>query len=520
MGIRTWLGNTLFNIDKIVDRKVGERMNNIDSKQTNELLVYRQKENAVWAKGNADRILEFYKTNTKPVSYATDRFLFWNWVGGINVPKLHYPAPEALLNSVKSLLFSEDPTIEFVSEDENKHAKVNELNDRLWQVFEDNDIDSIFQNGAVMESYSGGLGFKFNIDTKLTNQPIIELYPQERIELTTKYRRIVEIIFIDKYYKDKKEYTLKSIYGIGYIDFKLYNDKGVEVLLTTLESTRHLERKEFPQKVLMAVYKKNRTESIEFDSAYGGSDFEGIIDLFHQIDEIFSTMSLYIRRSRPILSLNENMIPVSADGKAQIMPKEYEFDIVKLQRNSDAEKIENHIHRDIPELKLNEYINSIRLLQASIYQKVGMDTTSTNLEGVGANQSGEALMQREKSTVILYQNKVKGWKRAIKDLGYLSLIYQDIINHEVNDYEDYELNVGFPDYQSATFQDKVEMFTNAYKGLAVDLETMIKEIWSEDLTEEQMEVMTRNVKLENGIPILPDQLGFEVSIDPERDDAE
>ena len=71
-----------------------------------------------------------------------------------------------------------------------------------------------------------------------------------------------------------------------------------------------------------------------------------------------------------------------------------------------------------------------------------------------------------------------------------------------------------------TFQDKIEMFTNAYKGLAIDLETMIKEIWSEDLTEEQMEVMTRNVKLENGIPILPDQLGFEVSIDPERDDAE
>ena len=55
VGIRMWLGNTLFNIDKIVDRKVGERMNNIDSKQTNELLVYRQKENAVWAKGNADR---------------------------------------------------------------------------------------------------------------------------------------------------------------------------------------------------------------------------------------------------------------------------------------------------------------------------------------------------------------------------------------------------------------------------------------------------------------------------------
>ena len=55
-------------------------------------------------------------------------------------------------------------------------------------------------------------------------------------------------------------------------------------------------------------------------------------------------MSLYIRRSRPILSLNENMIPVSEDGKSQVMPKEYEFDIVKLQRNSDAEKIENHIH--------------------------------------------------------------------------------------------------------------------------------------------------------------------------------
>lgn len=520
MGIRSWLGNKLFNIEKIVDRKMGERMQLVDSKQADALLVYRQKENEVWASGSADRLLEFYKTNYLPATFTTNRTLFWNWIGGQDSPKLHYPAPAALLNSIKSLIFGEEPTVEFVSVDDNYKSVVDVFNDRLWAILDDNNINDIYQKAAAVESYSGGVAFKISHDKELSDYPIIQIYPQERIELKTKFGRVVEIVFLDKYVKDKKVYTLKSIHGIGYIDYIMVDDKGKLVPLTTFAETSHLERVDFKYKVLTAVYKKNRTDSVETNSPYGGSDFDGVIDLFHQIDELFSTMALYVRGSRPITALNETQLKWDDAGKKQVVPKAWEHDLTILQKDTEATNVKDLVFRDIPELKINQYIEGIRLLQASIYQRVGMDTTSTNLEGVGANQSGEALMQREKSTVILYQNKVKGWQHALKDLMRLLLMYEDDMNDsKAIDYKDYDLNVGFPDYQSASFGDKIDMFTKAYTGLAVDLETMVKKIWEEDLEDEQIKEMVSNIKVQNGIPMLGDDKYFPISIEPETDEV-
>lgn len=515
MGLRSWLGNKLFKIDDIVDRKMGERMQVLDMKQGDALLKYKQEENKIWASASADRLLEFYKTNPFPSSFTSNRYLFWYWIGGRNSPKMHYPAPAALLNSIKSLIFGEEPTIEYVSDKDDKRS-VNELNERVRAIFKDNNINNIYQNAAALESYSGGVAFKINYDDEVSNYPIIELYPQERLELKTRYGRLVEIVFLDNYKVAKEIFTLKSKHGIGYINYELYNGKGKRVALTTIKATAHLEDKVFPKKVLTAVYKKNRTDNVDADSAYGGSDFEGVVDLFHQIDELFSSMALYIRNSRPIISMTEDMLKTTEDGKNTIVPKAWENDVVVLQKDIEANQSERKIYRDMPKIEIDQYTQGIRLLQASIYQKVGMDTTSTNLEGVGANQSGDALQQREKSTVILYQNKVKGWQHALQELVPLLLMFEDFgkTSKISSDYDEYELNVGFPDYQSASFADKIEMFTKAYTGLAVDLETMVKKIWNEELEEEQIMTMVKNIKIENGVAMLQEQIP-EVKVETE-----
>lgn len=506
MGVRSWLGNILFNIDERIDKKVGERMIKYDTRYDNQLLLYRQKENAVWASGSADKILYFYSLHDKPSTFSSNRLEFWRWVSNadINVPKLHYPASTALLNSIKSLMFGENPSIEFVSEDDKNKAKVNKLNERIWAIMEDNNENSLYQNAASLESYSGGVAFKINIDKEVSDYPIIELYPQERIQLKTRYGRLVEIVFLDEFKKENKTFRLKSIHGLGYIDYELYNEKGVKTDLGSLDETKDLKRLEFKHKILMAVYKKNRTDNVEVDSAYGGSDFDGIIDLFHQIDEIFSSMALYIRRSRPILSIQERMLPVTKDGSKQYTPKEFEYDLTVLNNSESADNISSKIYRDVPELDLSPYLDSIKSLQKAVYQKVGMDTTSTNLDEVGANQSGEALIQREKSTVILYQNKVQGWQHTLRELVRLLLIFEDISNNStvVEDYKDYSLNVGFADYQSASLSERIEMFSNAYKNMAIDLDTMVDKVWNEELEQEQIDKMATNIRVENGIPFL------------------
>lgn len=513
MGFRNWLGNKLFNIDKVVDEKVRERLNNFNSKEIDTLLVYRESENSVWAKGSADRLLEFYKTTNRMNTFNTETLQFWKWIGGKNAPKLHYPASTSILNSMKSLLFGVEPEIEFKTDDDEsrEEKKYQELNERMNAIFKDNNLSDFFQKASYMESYSGTIGVKLTLDESITNKPIWQIYPQERLELGTRYGRVVEIRFLDYYNHDKKVYTLKSLYGYGYIDYVLLDDKNEEVPLSTIPELSDLEAIQFDKKIMMAVYKKNRSNNNEFpDSPYGGSDFEGLIDIFHQIDEIYSTMAVYIRNTRPITSITESMLPTTNDGSRVHIPSEWAFDVVKLRKDQDATNVKQEIHRDAPQVKLDQYTDALRELFKLAYQRLGYSNITSNLDGVGANQSGVALQELEKSTLILYQNKVELWRAFIPKLVRLSLVYEDILKTGTikDDYEDYELSVVFADYHDETFADKVEKFSKAYQAMAIDLSTLHKKTWADELTDDEIMTMTINVKIENGISLTQEEMEF------------
>lgn len=524
MGFRSKLGNWLFKIDERIDRKVSERLRRYSNVETDELLKYRMKENQIWAKGNPDMLAEFYKTTNKPTTFDSDRLQFWKWVYGKDVPKAHYPLAESLLNSKKSLLFGQEPIVEFVSTDKDKTIET--LNERLYAIMEDNNVNELYQNAAVSESYSGTIAFKFITDKEVSNHPIIQVYPQERIDLVMKYNRVIEIIFKDYYKKRDKQYTLKSIYGKGYIDYELFDPNGKEVPLSTFPELAELERKEFATDMLMAVYKKNRTDNIEFpDSGYGGSDFEGLIDLFHNADELYSTMKLYIRRSRPMTSITEDLLPATSDGSGKRIPKEYEFDVTVLQPSDNARDIGAKFNRDVPELKIQQYFDGLLDIKKAAYHKMGFSSVTVGLEGVGANQSGAALMELEKSTMILYQNATKLWAEALPRLWRLSLVYQDIMDGALvtdgkiqikTDYKEYELRAEFDDYFTESFEDRARILMEIYEGDGMSLEHLIKKIWEKtQIEEETINKMIQDAKIEKGIPLFEDQI---TTPEPEEDD--
>lgn len=494
---RSWLGNTLFNIDKVVNDKVNEKMKGLIVPYSSTAMNYRMMENKVWASANADNLLTFYKLNQEGGMLIQDRLRFWQWVGGINVPKLHYPAPTALLQHIKSLLFSEAVNVYVTVGDESKDK---ELNKRVKELLADIDFDNKLQEGSFFEGYSGTLGVKFIIDGDVHDKPIIELYPRERMEIATKYGKTQEIIFKDAYKVKDEDYVLWSHYGIGYVDYTLYDKDKKEVPLRRVPELADLERKEFGAKIPTAIYKKNKAvNSEEPDSPYGGSDFEGVIDLFHQIDEIYSTLALYIRRSRPTMMIDESLLPVSLDGKRTVTPKEYEHDLIKVR---SVEENKDKIYRSTPEIKTEQYMNSIRDLNKAVYQTVGMSYATVGLEGVGANLSGEALGRIERSTIIMREAKIKLWIPFIQELVKLLLIYDDLLNKKViiDTYENVDIQVEFAEYNSQSFKELVAQFGEAkLKGLA-DTETAVNRIYSNErgYNEEQRKVIVRNIKIEQG----------------------
>lgn len=509
----SWL-TKLLGVDKMVDKKIEEHLKGItipDMIDNPELQDYRAREYRVWASSNANAILNFYQVNQKADSDGLDRFQFWNWVGGRNVPKLHYPAAESLLGHMKSILFGGDVEI-YLHKDNVSDAEVEAMNKRVKDLLEDINFDEFLHKGSDIATYSGTLVPKITVDTVFHNKPLVELYPRERIEIKTKFGKPYEYIFKDTYSLKDKDFILHTIYGKGSISYRLYNDKGKEVPLATIEELAKLEAFVYPGEFILATHLKNRTTSAEFpDSPYGGSDFEGLIDNFHMIDEIYSTLILYIRRNRPIQAMTEDILPVSEDGKRTVMPKEYEFDTIKLRAQQDASGVEKKLYRNSPELKVQPYLDSITELVKANYQKIGLAYTSVGLEGIGANASGHSLEVRERSTVIVRNNKVKIWMSFLRDFIRILLMAEDLIINKAfkEDYKDWEVQSEFPEYNGLSYREKVEDLEKAKRAGLITTAMAIEKLYSDDMTPEQQLELTRDIKIENGETILASEIGSE-----------
>ena len=212
------------------------------------------------------------------------------------------------MNCLKGMIFADDLDINIVKENDKGEAledESRELTNLLKDILEENDHNEKYQTGSLMETYSGSLSFRIVFNEDISEYPIIIHYPAEKIKLRTTLGKIQEVIYEDDYKQDKKRYRLKSHYGKGYIKYHLWecDDSGNEKKEVPIETVEELATGyndiiitldgKTPLNMILAPFKKNRTKSNEFiDSEYGGSDFEGITDVFHMIDELYSQKNL------------------------------------------------------------------------------------------------------------------------------------------------------------------------------------------------------------------------------------
>lgn len=526
MGLANWL------FGKEVNKMVNNRLNNFKYEVPGreiylpKLASYRQQEYNVWASGNPVDLLKFYSTyRTIPGEWnENSRQLFWEWVGGINsVPKLHFPTPEIIINQMKSLIFSDDLDIYVNTENETLDV---ELTEQLKLILDENDSNEKYQTGIFYETYSGSVAYRFVYRPDVSEYPIIIPYPAERVRLRTTLGKIQEIIFLDEYAVGDKKYTLKSYYGKGYINHRLYNEKDIQVPIDTVEELKEgygdyiFAKDGKPIPILMATFKKNRSSSNEFiGTEFGGSDFEGLTDTFNLIDELYSQKNLYVRRARPFMQVSEKQLKMDDKTGREILPKEYELDTIVTRGADVGEKENQGFKRDLPELNVTPYDASIKEELKNVFMKIGLAYTTVGLEGIGANASGASLEIREKTTVIVRQNKIKLWDRFLKDTYRLLLIYNslkdltkgDVSNNDgvttynIKDTFDYKYTIEFPVYNNQTFLEKVEEASKAL-GVVFDYKSAIDHALKDLYTQEEKDAIVRNVKIENGVPLIGDEL--------------
>jgi hypothetical protein len=97
------------------------------------------------------------------------------------------------------------------------------------------------------------------------------------------------------------------------------------------------------------------------------------------------------------------------------------------------------------------------------------------------------------------------WREALNDLFVKVLQFDDVVNRGTIAGE-YEIKISFNDYSIPSFEQRIQTATSALNGGLVDVKHAIDLLFLDDLTDEEKELLVKNIKIENGIPITPDEV--------------
>ena len=197
-GIRSWLNVTPANPYAI---------------QINEVMDFELSaiRNRIWYRGDSNELEQMYQQNPE---YA-DKYKFWasRCTPGMEMRKIHTGLPGLIVRTLNSIIVASMKDFEF--EDEKQ--------EQIWKEIEkDNKFRKKFEKSLKETLYIGDGAYKITIDTTVSQYPILEWYPGERVELIHEHSRLKEVIFKTPYTANGQQYVLFEHYGYGYIASHLY----------------------------------------------------------------------------------------------------------------------------------------------------------------------------------------------------------------------------------------------------------------------------------------------------------
>lgn len=492
-------------VTNILQKELAGRELDLKNYSEDQIVKYNQTLNRLWYSGNALSLESFYKLNINPESLKTTipDSSFWKWCQlQPDITKIHSSFPAAVSQQMSSLLFSEIPVMDVKTGNKEADKRINKVLDKI---LDDNNINNLILNGASIESYSGGLAAKFSIDRDFSDYPIIEFYPAEDVEIKTKYGRIFEIVFSDVYNTEKKNYLLKSVYGFGYIRYKLYELKEdgskKNVNLNVCEETKNLRdiyilgNDGKPLNIILAAYKNNK--------ANGTSDYAGLADEFNELDSYESLLATYFRYGAVIKTVfHESEVEKDKEGNVRI-PSKWGVSPIVL-KDSNPTDTQQGVDREVPLLDIQAFIDAITHVKKAILDKVGLAYSSFGLGSAGAGEAAEALAIREQASYRTRQEKLQLWEPFLQNLCRLCLIYFDVLNNNpqnvedrtvfiVNNPYDFDYQITFSPYEVKSDRERAEDIKAILNTGLITQEDAIREYWKNTLSEDVLEEKIQEV---------------------------
>ncbi|WP_432629006.1 capsid protein [Brotaphodocola sp.] len=437
--------------------------------------------NRIWYRGDSNELEQLYNSLTE---YA-DKYKFWasRCTPGMEMRKIHTGLPGLIVRVLSSITLADMGDFEF---DQDKQ-------EQIWKEIEESNKFRKKMEKALKEIlYIGDGAFKVTIDTEVSEYPILEWYPGERIEILHRRDRVHEVIFKTPILVQGRQYVLNERYGYGYILNELYlNEKMVD--LTTLEQTKNLKNYTFDTNTILAVPIRVY-ESAKYDGR-GGSIFDGKLDSFDAFDEVWSQWMDAVRAGRSKTYIPDCLVPKDPETGMTLRPNPFDCRYFAGDNNMD-EKAENRIQTDQPTIPHDSYLASyITALDLCLQGIISPSTL-----GIDTKKLDNAEAQREKEKTTLYTRNaiVEALQETLPELVSASInAYNILLQKPI---EKIKVDIPFGEYANPSFESQVETMAKARPGVALmSVEAQVEELYGDSRDDEWKQEEIARLKAEQGI---------------------
>ncbi len=326
---------------------------------------------------------------------------------------------------------------------------------RLQTILDDNEFDNDILKSSIIETVGlGSPAWHVHFDPEISDYPIVELVPPERLFLKRKSKRIVQFGIKQQVFLGGEEqpYELHTIYEkrrkktekdgvVRYADdgiiqqFRVWN--GSKYIGNNNETVKKIfaeyglkGKTVLPLTDFPVVYLPNNINNTQGAGTHNDARPYGVVfgleSVSAAIDETLSNCVDTIRKCFPYLLIDEQMIPSNIMGEKDTGAFSTRRHSFLLPKNAkEAEKMLQLIQA---KLNTTEFVESVKFQINIALNKTGINAATLGLQLSGHVESEATQNAKERNSIRTRNTLAADYERYLSKLFAVVLQYDDYIN--------------------------------------------------------------------------------------------
>lgn len=329
-----------------------------------------------------------------------------------------------------------------------------EIKERLQPILEENEFDTALLKSSIIETLGLGDGaWHIHFDPEISNLPLIEFVPAERLVIKRKSNRIVEYAIKRQAIinGEPEPYELHTVYTRRKKQVKRgsatrYEDDGIWQQHKVWDGTKYITDAKAKQRVFDAygvkektalplvdfpiVYLPNTLNNTQGASVYDNARPYGVVfgleSVSSALDEILSNCVDTVRKSFPFLLIDDQMIPSNIEGdkdKGAFSTRRHSFLLPK-----NAKEPEKLLQQIQSKLNTTEYVEAAKFQINIALNKTGINAATLGLQLSGHVESEATQNAKERNSIRTRNTVAADYETYLEKLFAVLLQYEDYIN--------------------------------------------------------------------------------------------